>query len=55
MPRKLFTSKEIFFTLMEFNYCYFHFLKIMIIKTTIIIKNISVCQKEIGINLILMF
>ena len=40
---------------MEFNYCYFHFLKIMIIKTTIIIKNISACQKEIGINLIFVF
>ena len=25
MPRKLFTSKEIFFTLMEFNDYYFHF------------------------------
>ena len=29
MPRKLLISKEIFFTLMEFNDYYFHFLNIV--------------------------
>jgi len=50
MPRKLLISREIFFTLKEFNNYYFHFLKMIIIEMTINIENISACQKEIGIN-----
>ena len=49
MPRKLFTSKEIFCTFWEFL-CSFSLFEKLRRKRLIINKNISACQKEIGIN-----